>query len=92
MTVSTRFLERLTPAGYTGSEASVLRLAFVSDAAFKSGGDQRAVAIALRKVDENLVCRVAGLDEVVDLETIQTQVERLLSLDIDGGRLSLPFD
>jgi DNA-3-methyladenine glycosylase II len=85
LAASRRFLEGFSPAALTGDDTDAVRFAFVTDAAFTPGGDQRAVAVAVREDEDHLVCTVAGHDDETDLAVVQTQVERMLSLDIDGS-------
>lgn len=80
LSASTRFLERFAPASYEGEDADRLRLAFVADGLDR--GERVAGALA----------RVEGGRVVVDIygeaapEVVRGQVERILSLDADGGR------
>lgn len=83
-----RFLVGFAPAGFTGGDPESVRFTFVTDAAFTPGGDPRAVAVVVREDEDQLVCTVAGHDDETDLAVVQAQIERILSLDIDGSDFS----
>jgi DNA-3-methyladenine glycosylase II len=69
------FLEGFSPAAYQGAEAGHLHLAFVPD------GEEAAAGVCLRQPDGVVVGEVFG---EADLEAVQEQVARILSLDVDG--------
>lgn len=73
---SMRFLEGFAPAAYEGDGSESLRLAFVAD-----GGDEVA-GVEIGSEGGAVVGEVYGS---VDVEVARRQVERILSLDVDGG-------
>ncbi len=77
---SRTFLEGFTPAAYKGAgQSDHLHLAFVVD------GTEQAAGVCLREEDGVVVGEVYG-EHDVDTQAIQRQVERILSLDVDGSR------
>ncbi len=81
LAASTRFLEGFAPAAYA-ERGEELRLAFVADPAFVPGGEERVAGVALRADGDVVVGEVAG---DADPAAVGRQVERILSLDIDGS-------
>lgn len=74
---SCRFLEGFAPAGHEDNEDGYLRFAFVPE------GSREAVGVSLKPAgDRRIVGEVSG---GTDTETVKEQVERILSLDVDGG-------
>lgn len=73
---STRFLEGFAPAAYEGSESGHLHMAFVAD------GGEAAVGVCVRSEGETIVGEIFGEG---DAELVRRQVERTLSLDVDGS-------
>ena len=71
-----RFLEGFAPAAYEGKEAGHLHLAFVAD-----GGDEVA-GVCVREEDGVILGEVYG---EAGVEVVRRQVERILSLDVDGS-------
>lgn len=74
---SRRFLEGFAPAGHEANDDGHLRFAFVPE------DSREAVGVCLKPAGERKV-----IGEVVgnaDPETVKEQVERILSLDVDGG-------
>src|SRR5215218_1978534 len=70
------FLEGFAPAAYRGAEEGHLHLAFVPD------GEEAAAGVCLRQPDGVVVGEVFG---EADSEAARDQVERMLSLDVDGS-------
>jgi DNA-3-methyladenine glycosylase II len=70
------FLEGFAPAAYRGAEEGHLHLAFVPD------GDEAAAGVCLRQPDGVVAGEVFG---EADPEAARDQVERMLSLDVDGS-------
>lgn len=81
LAASTAFLEGFAPAAYE-SGGGVLRLAFVADPAFRPDGAERVAAVTLLAEGDAVVAEVAG---DADPEAVRGQVERILSLDVDGA-------
>ncbi len=73
---STRFLEGFAPAAYEGSESGHLHMVFVAD------GGEAAVGVCVRSEGETIVGEIFGEG---DAELVRRQVERILSLDVDGS-------
>jgi DNA-3-methyladenine glycosylase II len=73
---SVRFLEGFAPAAYAGNEAGHLHLAFVAD------GSEDVAGVCVREEDGMILGEVSGEAEV---DVVRRQVERILSLDVDGG-------
>lgn len=83
LSASTRFLEGFAPASYVGEGADRLRLAFVADGLDR--GERVAGALAR---DEGDAGGGGGLVETYGEaapEAVRGQLERILSLDADGG-------
>jgi len=78
---SIRFLEGFTPAAYAGDEPGRLDLAFVSDEAFLPGGVERVVGASVRDERGAIDVELSG---DADLVAARRQIERILSLDVDG--------
>lgn len=72
---SVRFLEGFAPAAYEGREAGHLHMAFVTD------GSEEVAGACVRDEGGALVGEVFG---EADPEVVRGQVERILSLDVDG--------
>ena len=72
---SVRFLEGFTPAAYEGSEPGPLHLAFVTD------GGEEVAGVCVRAEGETVVGEVFG---GADAGVVRAQIERILSLDVDG--------
>jgi DNA-3-methyladenine glycosylase II len=70
------FLEGFAPAAYRAAEEGHLHLAFVPD------GEEAAAGVCLRQPDGMVVGKVFG---EADPEAAREQVERMLSLDVDGS-------
>ncbi len=76
LAASVRFLEGFAPAAYEGNEAGHLHMAFVAV------GGEEAVGVCVRSEGETIVGELFG---EADSEIVQLQVERILSLDVDGS-------
>jgi DNA-3-methyladenine glycosylase II len=75
------FLEGFTPAAYTGPQDAVLELAFPVE------GSWQPVGVRVRQDGEDVTAAVVS-PEAPDPElmtAVRTQVERILSLDVDGS-------
>jgi DNA-3-methyladenine glycosylase II len=72
---SVRFLEEFAPAAYEGNEARHLHVAFVAD------GGEDVVGVYVREEGGVILGEVSGEAEV---GLVKRQVERILSLDVDG--------
>jgi DNA-3-methyladenine glycosylase II len=70
------FLEGFAPAAYRAAEEGHLHLAFVPD------GEEAAAGVCLRQPDGVVVGEVFG---EADPEAARDQVQRMLSLDVDGS-------
>ncbi len=81
LTESIRFLEGFTPAAYEGDEPDRLDLAFVFDAAFLPGGSEQVAGVSVRDERGDIVVDLSG---DADPATVRRQIERILSLDVDG--------
>ena len=79
LAASAKFLEGFAPAAYEGSEAGYLHLTFVAD------GGEDAVGVCVRSEGEAIVGELSG---GADPEIVRWQVERILSLDVDGSGFS----
>ncbi len=75
LAASVKFLEGFTPAAYEGNEAGHLHLAFVAD------GGEEVAGVCVRSEGKTVVGEVFG---GADPEAVRRQVERILSLDVDG--------
>ncbi len=73
---SVRFLEGFAPAAYEGNEEGHLHLAFVAD------GGEDVAGVRVREEGGVILGEVFGEAEV---GVVERQVERILSLDVDGG-------
>lgn len=73
---SVRFLEGFAPAAYDGTGMDRLRLAFAV------GDREHAAGVLVRAEGDTVVGKVYG---ETDPGLVRRQVERILSLDIDGG-------
>ena len=76
LAASVRFLEGFAPAAYEGGEAGHLHMAFVAD------GGEEVAGVCVRSDEDAVVGEVFG---EVDPEVVRGQVERILSLDVDGS-------
>lgn len=72
---SVRFLEGFAPAAYEGRGTGHLHMAFVAD------GSEEVAGVCVREEGGALVGEVFG---EADSEVVRGQVERILSLDVDG--------
>lgn len=80
LVASRSFLQGFTPATYKGAEQDDhLHMAFVVDGAEQTAG------VCLREEDGVVVGEVYGA-AAVDTQAVRRQVERILSLDVDGSR------
>ena len=80
ISASARFLEGFAPAHYEGGGSERLRFAFVADGL---GGGERVAGAYVYPEGEKVVVETYG--EAAP-ETVRDQTERVLSLDVDGGR------
>jgi DNA-3-methyladenine glycosylase II len=71
-----RFLEGFAPAAYEGHEEGHLHLAFVAD------GGEEVAGVCVREESGVIHGEVAG---GAGVEVVKRQVERILSLDVDGS-------
>jgi DNA-3-methyladenine glycosylase II len=76
LAASVRFLEGFTPAAYEGHEEGHLHLAFVAD------GGEDVAGVCVREEEGVILGEVYGDSGV---EVVKRQVERILSLDVDGS-------
>ena len=76
LAASVRFLEGFAPAAYGGHEGGHLHLAFVAD------GGEDVAGVCVREEDGVVLGEVYGDARV---EVVKRQVERILSLDVDGS-------
>jgi len=76
LAASAKFLEGFAPAAYEAKNEGHLHMAFVGD------GSEDAVGVCTRSKGGTIVCEVFGS---VDTEVVRRQVERILSLDVDGS-------
>ena len=76
LAASIRFLEGFAPAAYEGVEPDQLRLFFIVD------GGEDAAGVLLRSQGDVVVGEVYG---EADPGTVEKQVVRILSLDVDGS-------
>lgn len=72
---SIRFLEGFAPAAYEGGGSGRLRMAFVAD------GGEEVAGVYVREEGGVILGEVFGSAEV---GVVRGQVERILSLDVDG--------
>lgn len=79
---SARFLEGFAPAHYEGGGPEHLRFAFVADGLDRG---ERVAGAYVYPAGENVVIETYG--EAAP-ETVRDQVERVLSLDVDGRRFT----
>ena len=73
---SVRFLEGFAPAAYEGNEEGHLHLAFVAD------GGEDVAGVCVREEGGVILGEVSG---GAGVDVVRKQVERILSLDVDGG-------
>ncbi len=76
LAASVRFLEGFGPAAYEGAEVGHLHLAFVAD-----GGEDEVAGVCVREEGGVIFGEVFGR---ADPGVVGRQVERILSLDVDG--------
>lgn len=76
LAASVRFLEGFAPAAYEGNESNHLHMAFVAV------GGEEAVGVCVRSEGGTIVGELFG---EADSEVVRRQVERILSLDVDGS-------
>lgn len=81
ISASARFLEGFAPAHYEGGGSEHLRFAFVADGL--GSGEQEVAGAYVYPEGEKVVVETYG--EAAP-ETVRDQTERILSLDVDGGR------
>jgi DNA-3-methyladenine glycosylase II len=81
LAASIRFLEGFAPAAYAGSADAVLELAFPVE------GSWRTVGVRVRQDPAGVTAEVVGPGELgAELAAaVRAQVERILSLDVDGS-------
>jgi DNA-3-methyladenine glycosylase II len=81
LTASIRFLEGFTPAAYGGSADSALELAFPVE------GSWETVGVRVRQEAAEVTAEIVSPDKPgADLvAAARSQVERILSLDVDGS-------
>jgi DNA-3-methyladenine glycosylase II len=81
LAASIRFLEGFTPAAYTGSADAVLELAFPVEGSWRTAG------VRVRQDPAGVTAEVVGPGEPgAELAAaVRAQVERILSLDVDGS-------
>jgi DNA-3-methyladenine glycosylase II len=81
LAASIRFLEGFTPAAYAGSADAVLELAFPVE------GSWRTVGVRVRQDPAGVTAEVVSPGELgAELAAaVRAQVERILSLDVDGS-------
>ena len=81
LAASIRFLEGFTPAWYSSAPDRVLELAFPAEGSWRTVGIR--VSQAGEKVEAGIVSPAEpGADLVAE---VRPQVERILSLDVDGS-------
>jgi DNA-3-methyladenine glycosylase II len=76
LAASVRFLEGFAPAAYEGHEEGHLHLAFVAD------GGEDVAGVCVREEGGVILGEVSG---DAGVEVVKRQVERILSLDVDGS-------
>jgi len=76
LAASVRFLEGFTPAAYEGHKEGHLHLAFVAD------GGEDVAGVCVREEGGVILGEVSG---DAGVEVVKRQVERILSLDVDGS-------
>src|SRR5580700_7561359 len=81
LAASTKFLEGFTPAAYTGSADAVLELAFPVE------GSWRTVGVRVRQDPAGVTAEIVSPGErgAELAAAVRAQVERILSLDVDGS-------
>ena len=79
LSASARFLEGFTPAHYEGSGSDHLRFAFLADGL---GSGERVAGALISAEGDKIVVEIYG---EASPETVRNQVERILSLDVDGS-------
>ena len=84
LTASIKFLEGFTPAAYAGSGDSTLELAFPVE------GSWETVGVRVRQEAGEVTAEIVSPDKPgADLvAAVRSQVERILSLDVDGSGFS----
>jgi DNA-3-methyladenine glycosylase II len=76
LVASVRFLEGFAPAAYEGHDEGHLHLAFVAD------GGEDVAGVCVREEGGVILGEVSG---DAGVEVVKRQVERILSLDVDGS-------
>lgn len=76
LAASVRFLEGFAPAAYEGNKEGHLHLAFVAD------GGEDVAGVCVREEGGVILGEVSG---DADVQVVRRQVERILSLDVDGS-------
>lgn len=76
LAASIRFLEGFAPAAYKGGEPDLLRLSFIAD------GGEDVAGVLVRSQGDVVMGEMYG---EADIETVEKQVTRILSLDVDGS-------
>ena len=81
LAASTKFLEGFTPAAYTGSADAVLELAFPVEGSWRTAG------VRVRQDPAGVTAEIVSPGEPgAELAAaVRAQVERILSLDVDGS-------
>jgi DNA-3-methyladenine glycosylase II len=84
LAASIKFLEGFTPAAYTGSADAVLELAFPVE------GSWRTVGVRVRQDPAGVTAEIVSPGErgAELAAAVRAQVERILSLDVDGSGFS----
>jgi DNA-3-methyladenine glycosylase II len=77
---SVRFLEGFAPASYEGDGLDRLRLAFIADGV--AGGSEAVAGVCVYPEGDTVMGEVYG---GADAGVVRRQVERILSLDVDGS-------
>lgn len=76
LAASAKFLEDFAPAAYEAKNEGHLHMAFVAD------GGEDAVGVCVRTENRAIIGEVFG---EADVAVVRRQVERILSLDVDGS-------
>lgn len=84
LAASIKFLEGFTPAAYTGSADAVLELAFAVE------GSWRTVGVRVRQDPAGVTAEIVSPEAPSRglVAEVRPQVERILSLDVDGSGFS----
>jgi len=78
---SIQFLEGFTPAAYEATSSDRLSFAFIGDEAFRQGGTEHIAGALIWEEGGVIVVDTHG---AADPDVTHRQIERILSLDIDG--------